>query len=83
MRRTKESLLKKKLTIEDKLLRLEEISQKIEGDTPLETAIALYKEGLGLIEELGAQLKKHEAEVSLLKKSADGIFALEPFETTA
>ena len=72
--------MKKKLSIEDKLQRLEELTQKIEGDTPLETAISLYKEGLGLVEDLGQELKKREDEILVLRKSAEGVFALESFE---
>lgn len=71
--------MKKKKTIEEKLQRLTEISEQIEGDTPLEVAISLYKEGLALVEDCGRQLKKHEAEVLVLKKSADELFSLEPF----
>ena len=71
--------MKKKKTIEEKFQRLSEISALIEDDTPLETAISLYKEGLALIEDCGSQLKKHEAEVLVLKKNADEMFSLEPF----
>ena len=70
----------KRKTIEEKLQRLNEISHLIGGDTPLEAAISLYKEGLSLIEACGSQLKKYEKEILTLKKSADDIFKLEPFE---
>ena len=72
--------MKKKKTIEEKLQRLTEISAQIEGDTPLDEAILLYKEGLTLVEDCGNQLKRYEAEVLLLKKNADDLFKLEPFE---
>ena len=72
--------MKKKKSIEEKFQRLNEISAQIEGDTPLEVAISLYKEGLALVEDCGSQLKKHEAEILLLKKNADEMFSLEPFE---
>ena len=71
--------MKKKKTIEEKFQRLTEISTLIEGDTPLDAAIALYKEGLALVEDCGSQLKKYEAEVLVLKKNADEMFSLEPF----
>ena len=74
--------MKKKQTIEDKFQRLNEISNQIEGDTPLDVAISLYKEGLGLIESCGSQLKKYEKEVLILKKNADDMFSLELFEET-
>ena len=72
--------MKKKQTIEEKLQRLNEISHLIGGDTPLETAISLYKEGLGLIGACGSQLKKYEKEILTLKKNTDELFVLEPFE---
>ena len=72
--------MKKKKTIEDKFKRLNEISAQIEGDTPLDVAISLYKEGLALVEDCGGQLKKYEADVLVLKKNADEMFSLEPFE---
>ena len=71
--------MKKKKSIEDSLQRLNEISAQIEGDTSLEAAILLYKEGLALVEDCGSRLKKHEAEILLLKKNADEMFCLEPF----
>ena len=79
----KDDILKKKQSIEEKLQRLNEISAQIEGDTPLDTAISLYKEGLGLVEACGAQLKRYEEEVLMLKKNADEMFGLEPFEEPA
>ena len=71
--------MKKKKSIEEKLQRLNEISAQIEGDAPLEVAISLYKEGLALVEDCGSLLKKHEAEVLVLKKNAEDMFDLEPF----
>ena len=71
--------MKKKKSIEEKFQRLNEISALIEGDTQLEEAISLYKEGLQLVEDCGGQLKKHEAEVLVLKKNAEDIFSFEPF----
>ena len=71
--------MKKKKSIEDKFQRLAAISAQIEGDTPLDVAISLYKEGLALVEDCGSQLKKYEAEVLVLKKNADEMFRFEPF----
>ena len=73
------TFLKKKKSIEEKFQRLAAISDQIEKDTPLEAAISLYKEGLALVEDCGSQLKKHEAEVLVLRKNADEMFSLEPF----
>ena len=72
--------MKKKQSIEEKLETLNEISAQIEGDTPLDVAISLYKEGLSLVEACGSQLKKYEKDVLVLKKNADEMFSLEPFE---
>ena len=71
--------MKKKKSIGEKFQRLSEISDKIEGESSLEEAISLYKEGLALVEDCGSQLKKYEAEVLVLKKNADEMFSLEPF----
>ena len=71
--------MKKKKSIEEKFQRLTEISDQIEGDTPLEVAMSLYKEGLALVEDCGNQLKKYEADVLVLRKNADEVFVLEPF----
>ena len=75
----KDDILKKKKSIEEKFQRLTEISDQIEGDTPIEVAISLYKEGLALVEDCGSQLRKYEADVLVLKKNADEMFSLEPF----
>ena len=71
--------MKKKKSIEEKFQRLSEISDQIEGEVNLEAALLLYKEGLSLLEDCGAQLKKYEEEVLLLRKNTDGMFNLEPF----
>jgi len=71
---------KKQQTFEKSLSRLSEIVEKIEdGDTSLEDAIKLYKEGLARAEDCGNILGRYEAEVLQLQKDADGAFALMPF----
>lgn len=69
----------KQQTIEDKFNRLAEIVAEIDDDVPLEMAIALYKEGIGLVQECGSQLARHEEEVMVLGQSAEGMFVMEPF----
>ena len=70
----------KPLTFEKSLSRLSEIVEQIEdGDTTLEDAIKLYKEGLAHAEDCGNILAGYEREVLLLQKDADGAFSLAPF----
>ena len=71
---------KKQQSFEKSLSRLSEIVEKIEGgDTTLEEAIKLYKEGLTRAEDCGNILSRYEAEVLQLQQDADGAFALVPF----
>jgi len=70
----------KKLKFEQALSRLADIVDIIEdGDTPLDDAVKLYKEGLGLAQNCGDILGRYESEVLLLEKDASGAFALTPF----
>ncbi|MCL1845780.1 MAG: exodeoxyribonuclease VII small subunit [Defluviitaleaceae bacterium] len=60
------------MTFEEKLTRLEEITERVEdAQTPLEEAIALYKNGVALAKECGEALRGYEAEILVLKKEAD------------
>ena len=70
----------KTATFEENLERLASIAEQVEdGQTPLEAAIALYKEGLELAGKCGETLRKYEAEVLTLQKEADETFTLELF----
>ena len=70
----------KKQSFEKSLTRLTEIVETIEdGDTTLEEAIKLYKEGLTRAQDCGDILGRYELEVLQLQKDADGAFALTPF----
>ena len=71
---------KKELKFEQSLARLSDIVETIEdGDTTLEGAIKLYKEGLTLAQNCGDILSRFESEVLQLQKDADGAFVLAPF----
>ena len=71
---------KKELKFEQSLSRLSDIVETIEdGDTTLDSAIKLYKEGLMLAQNCGDILGRYESEVLQLQKDADGTFALAPF----
>ena len=72
---------RKKLKFEDAISRLSEIVDTIEdGDTTLDDAIKLYKEGLVLAQNCGDILGKYEDEVLQLQKTADDTFALKLFQ---
>ena len=71
---------KKQQSFEKSLSRLSEIVEQIEdGDTTLEDAIKLYKEGITRAQDCGSILNRYEAKVLQLQKDADGTFTLEPF----
>lgn len=73
--------MKKKMTFEQAMERLEEIAKILEtGDTPLEASIKLYEEGTDLIGFCQSQLNEVEKKVQLLTKTSEGNFQLEPFE---
>jgi len=70
----------KKLKFEDALSRLSNIVDTIEdGETTLDDAVKLYKEGLSLAKNCGDILGCYETEVLTLEKNAAGAFALTPF----
>ena len=59
-------------TFENKLLRLEEIAQLLEGDeVGLEDAITLYQEGIELSRNCITTLKDAELRITQLKKNLD------------
>ena len=74
---------KKKSNFETDIARLTEIVEQVEdSQTPLDTAISLYKEGLELAAKCGKTLKQYEDEVQVLQKEADSTFNTSPFEIT-
>jgi len=71
---------KKQNTFEDDITKLSEIIEQIEDNqTPLDTAISLYKEGITTAVKCGEILKQYENEIYLLKQNADSTFILERF----
>ncbi len=57
-------MAEKKLTFEQAMERLEEITALLErGDAPLEDALALFEEGTGLMKKCSAMLDKAEQKV--------------------
>lgn len=70
-----------KKSFEQSLSRLEEIVKKMENEeVPLEQLVELYKEGVELSVYCGSALKEAEQKVSVLKKTADGIFEKNSFD---
>ncbi len=72
-------MAKKKLTYEEALKRIDEITDMLENDeVSLEKSIALYKEGVELLAFCGEKLKMAEQEITLLTKK-DGEFIEKKF----
>lgn len=72
------------LNFEDALARLEAIVDELEGgEPPLERALQLFEEGVGLGRRCGAQLEEAEKKISLLVEKADGRLEEEPLDPPA
>ena len=66
-------------SFENNMERIAEILEQVEDSTtPLDTAIALYKEGLELAKKCGETLRRYEEDVLMLQQNADK-FVLQPF----
>lgn len=71
-----------KQTFELSLKRLEAIVGALEnGDVPLDKAIELYEEGIGLSKFCGERLKETELKLKKLSKNIDGQLELTDLET--
>ena len=69
------------MTFEEKLHRLEEIAERVEdAQTPLEDAIALYRDGVKIAKECGESLRAYEDEILVLKKEADELVLVPHFD---
>jgi len=70
-----------KRTFEQSLSRLEKIVDSLEqGETPLESAIELYEEGIALSKECMETLSKAELRVKKLSKDMNSKIELMDFE---
>ena len=70
-----------KRTFEQSLARLEKIVDSLEqGETPLESAIELYQEGIALSKECMETLSKAELRVKKLSKDMNSKIELMDFE---
>ena len=60
-------------SFEDSLARLETIVADLEsGDLPLEDALRLFEEGIGVVKRCSRKLDEAEQRVQVLLKEADG-----------
>ena len=74
-------MAKEKTTFEASMKRLEEIVATLEtGEAPLDTLLALYEEGAGLIKSCNKMLDTAEQTVVRLSKGEDGAPQETPFE---
>jgi len=72
---------KKKLSFEEALARLENITQQIEqGKIGLEESIDRYEEGMGLVKQCRDMLSKAEQRIQKLHEKADGSLGSKRFE---
>lgn len=63
-------MAKKKLSIEEQLIRLKEIQSLLEGgDLPLQTLIELYEEGMNIAKEAHQYLEQAEQKVTIISQS--------------
>jgi exodeoxyribonuclease VII small subunit len=68
-------------SFEKNLERLDAIVRQLEdAELPLEKALELYEEGMGLSSVCQQQLEAAEGRVEILRKRAGGKVAAEPFE---
>ena len=73
---------KQKFDFEQSIDRLDEIIAAIEGaDTPLDTSLALYKEGMALAADCAEKLAGVEKEVVMMTKDAEGIVRRRSFNS--
>jgi len=71
----------KKPDFEKSLARLEEVVRRLESpQLPLDEAMKLFEEGVGLANDCQKQLEEAEGRVEILLKKADGKMAPAPFE---
>ena len=57
---------KEDMSLEKMLARLDEIAIKLDSDLPLDEALTLYEEGVGLIKESGRLIADAEARIKVL-----------------
>jgi exodeoxyribonuclease VII small subunit len=79
-----ETTEKKEKSFEEMLARLEEIVGLLDRvDTPLETSLALFEEGAGLVKLCTARLDEAQQKVNILTRGEDGSVIEAPFTPEA
>jgi exodeoxyribonuclease VII small subunit len=75
---------KNEKSFEEMLARLEEIVGLLDRvDTPLETSLALFEEGAGLVKLCTARLDEAQQKVNVLTRGEDGSVIEAPFTPEA
>jgi exodeoxyribonuclease VII small subunit len=70
-----------KHTLEQSLKRLEEIVNLMEqGEVPLDEAVELYEEGIGIAKECAEKLKATDLKIKKLSKDINGQFKVTELE---
>lgn len=60
------------MSFEDKLKKLENITEKMRGDIPLEESIEFFENGMKLAKELEEKLNSFEKRVEILVQDENG-----------
>ncbi len=68
------------MTFEERLARLEQIAEELEGDVELARALALFEEGVENLRAAAAELGNAETRVERLVEQADGTLVSNPDE---
>ena len=72
---------KKELSFEEAMARLEEIARSLEdGSADLDSALALYEEGIACVRRCGKLLDEAEKKIKMLQTDGEGNVSLEDFE---
>ncbi len=70
-----------KLNFENSMLRLEEIVRSLEnGSADLDSALALYEEGVKLVRTCGGMLDEAEKKIKILQKDEHGELVEKEFD---
>lgn len=73
-------MAEKKENFEGSMVRLEEIVRSLEsGSADLDSALALYEEGVGLVRKCGKMLDEAEKKIKILQKDENGELAEKDF----
>ena len=64
---------KKKMSLEEMMIRLEEITKELENEKlPLDKSLKLYEEGVKLASKCATELEVAKRKIKILQQGADG-----------